>query len=184
MAQPVKQAWPNGVEPPARPDGTGRFGSTRGLFVPKPVIHLYGQQHGPSDLDRIVRHRPSMSVADDGDSYSLGYSAPAAAWAAELANHLIHRDLRALPAPAHISSELHKCCSAVRNDCRRCATLYGQNPASVGRWPSCAHRWLTVKQQLTFGCRQGLLLPKPTSDATCHGLCSLTWDAASVSVRC
>jgi hypothetical protein len=67
------------------------------------------------------------------------------------ANHLISRDLRSLPAPAHMPGNLGQCCSAMRNDRHRFAALYGQNQASIARWPSRPGRPTTVKQQLTPG---------------------------------
>jgi hypothetical protein len=100
-------------------------------LLPKPVIHRYGQQHGSPGLGRIVRPRPSASVAGGGDSYSLGYSARAAARAADLANHLIRRDLRTHSLPARTLVDLLECCSVVRNNWRRYAALCGQHPASM-----------------------------------------------------
>jgi hypothetical protein len=149
--------------------------AAQGRLLPKPVIGA--ACHGPelSDLRGIVRERPLLSVAGDGDRYSLRYSAATRpAWdpclqntpglsetVAHLAlgqerirrdrpvsgrvvarlggqrfgcvgsNHLIRSDLRANLLPAYTSVDLPKCCSAVRNGCRRYATLCGHNPANV-----------------------------------------------------
>ena len=72
---------------------------------------------------------------------------------------LIRRDLRGLPAPAHMPGNLGQYCSAMRNDRHSYAALYGQNQASIARWPSRPGRSATVKQQLTPRAGRGLLLP-------------------------
>jgi hypothetical protein len=147
-----------------RPSQSGH-GSRVGLLLPMPVIHRHGQQHGLPDLDRILRHRPPVFLAGDGDGHSLGRSAPTASRTAELANHLIRRDLRVRRSPAHSSVDLPKSCSALRNDGRRYVASYGQNPASVIRWPSRTGGPVTVKPILTVTASS-----RASSDADCLAL--------------
>jgi hypothetical protein len=46
-----------------------------GLFVPKPSTDADCQRGVMPDLEQNVRQRPLAFTADDGDCYSLGYSA-------------------------------------------------------------------------------------------------------------
>jgi hypothetical protein len=56
---------------------TPQFGSTGGLFVPKPCTGAGCQGRRTPDLGRGVHRCPPASVAGRGGSYLLGYSAPA-----------------------------------------------------------------------------------------------------------